>query len=343
MDHDAFSVVVPAYNAAATLPSCLDGLRAARPAPAEVIVYDDGSTDDTAEIARAAGARVVTGRTARAGPAVGRNRAAREARTATVVFVDADVVVEPEAPSLLAAAVRAEPQVVAAFGAYGPDPAVSNIAGRYANLRHHHTHTEAGARQDGQAETFWSGLGAVDRAAFLSVGGFDEGYGRPCIEDVELGARLRAAGGEVRIVPTARGDHLKDWTLRQLWHTDVFCRAVPWSRLIATGRLGDTLNTTSDEKAKSLIAHGVWASALAALFVPALLALTLVLAAAYLWTNRSLLGVLRRDSRRLAVAGAGLHWLYHLYASAVFGAVLAWTGFQARMDRRGLRRRPATS
>ena len=51
-------VVIPAYNEAARLGRVLQGVRAADPSLA-ILVVDDGSTDDTAGVARAAGARVV--------------------------------------------------------------------------------------------------------------------------------------------------------------------------------------------------------------------------------------------------------------------------------------------
>ncbi|WP_051881429.1 glycosyltransferase family 2 protein [Parvularcula oceani] len=337
MKSSAFSVVIPAYNAAETLGACLESLGRAMPAPAEILVYDDGSTDDTRAIARAHGARVLRNDGPNQGPARGRNIGAEAASTRTVVFVDADVAVQPGAPGLLAARVAREAGVVAAFGAYGARSPVKNYAGRYANLRHHHTHAEA----PGEAMTFWSGLGAVDRAAFLRAGGFDLSYDRPCIEDVELGLRLREQGGRILLVPQAQGDHLKNWTIRQLWHTDVFVRALPWSKLMIEGRLGDTLNTGGREKEKSVLAHGVWASALVALFVPLVWFATLGFAAAYLWSNRRLLRLLGRNSRRLAVAGAALHWTYHLYASVAFALVLVGTGLRTQMRQRPRIRRQA--
>ena len=86
-----YSVVIPARDAARTLGRVLDALAAQEPAPREVIVVDDGSTDATAALAAKRGARVLsTGGGRFAGGA--RNLGWDEARGEAVVFLDADVV-----------------------------------------------------------------------------------------------------------------------------------------------------------------------------------------------------------------------------------------------------------
>jgi len=64
------SIIVPAYNAAEHLEACLTALASSRELGCEIIVVDDGSTDESASIARHAGARVVTTPAARSGAAI---------------------------------------------------------------------------------------------------------------------------------------------------------------------------------------------------------------------------------------------------------------------------------
>ena len=128
------------------------------------------------------------------------------------MFVDADVEVHPDALRRLREAFEREPAASTPSSApttTGPPPRA--VVSRFRNLLHHHVHAGAG----GPATTFWAGLGAVRREAFDAVGGFDaQRYPRPCIEDIELGMRLHAAGRRIALDPAVRGTHLKRWTLR---------------------------------------------------------------------------------------------------------------------------------
>ena len=84
------TVVVPAYNAAATLGECLDSLRNLNYPDYETIVVDDGSTDSTAEIAGHDGNGVRTIRVEHNGLAAARNAGIEAASGEIVAFIDAD-------------------------------------------------------------------------------------------------------------------------------------------------------------------------------------------------------------------------------------------------------------
>jgi glycosyltransferase involved in cell wall biosynthesis len=82
------SVVIPAYNAAGFLPRSIASVVAQTLAPCEVIVVDDGSTDNTAAVAAALGARVITRRNS--GPSAAKNSGVQAASGDWVAFLDAD-------------------------------------------------------------------------------------------------------------------------------------------------------------------------------------------------------------------------------------------------------------
>ncbi|MEX0644953.1 MAG: glycosyltransferase family 2 protein, partial [Parvularculaceae bacterium] len=252
------------------------------------------------------------------GPAHGRNEGARAVTAEILVFVDADVVLETDAIARLEEALLGDASVSAVFGSYNRAPRAKRLSGLYANLRHHYIHQNG----DREAATFWTGIGAVRAAAFFAAGGFDERFSTS-MEDIELGARLIAAGGRIRIVPEAQGAHCKDMTLLGLWKSDIFNRAIPWAGLIAAGGGAyGHLNASAHERLSALSAHFVLLLTIAAFFDARLAIAALAALFAYVLFNRRLIALLFEvGGVKLAVVGAGLHWLYHLYASVIFAAV----------------------
>ena len=222
------SVVIPVRNGGPNFRRCLDALRACDLPSHEVIVVDDGSTDDSAQVAREWGARVLSTPHPASGPAEARNIGARAASGDVVLFVDADVALRPDALGRVARNFESDPDLTACFGSYDDDPAAANFLSQYKNLFHHYVHQSARA----DASTFWAGCGAIRRDAFLSAGGFSRHYHRPAIEDIELGYRLKAAGRTLRLDKDLQGKHLKKWTWRSLLRSDIFDRGVPWTELI---------------------------------------------------------------------------------------------------------------
>ncbi len=225
------SVIVPVHNGALTIARCLSALAQNPAGLFEVIVVDDRSTDTTAAIAAAHGARVIAN-PERGGPAAARNAGAAIARGEILLFVDADVEVQPGTVAQIVAHLDRHPEIAGVFGSYDDDPAHPNFASQYRNLLHHFIHQTAQRR----SSSFWAGCGAIRREVFVSAGGFDAArYPRPATEDIELGLRLARAGSEVHLASEIQVKHLKAWTALSMMRSDIFDRAVPWSRLILDG------------------------------------------------------------------------------------------------------------
>src|SRR5207245_11104909 len=85
------SIIVPVYNNAKDLPECLAALMGSNCPTSEIIVVDDGSTDDTPIVADRMGVNVIR-LGENSGVAAARNCGARHARGEILFFVDADVV-----------------------------------------------------------------------------------------------------------------------------------------------------------------------------------------------------------------------------------------------------------
>ncbi len=292
----SLAVVVPATNVPATLEGCLAAIRAARDGPDEIVV-----------VVAPPGA----------GPALARNDGAERSTADVLVFVDADVLVAADTFTRIREHYRGDARLTAVFGAYDDAVATTRLTARFRNLLHHHVH----ARSAGPASTFWAGIGAVRRDAFVRAGGFDtERYPRPSIEDVELGLRLADAGARIVLDPEIRGTHLKDWTFRQMVETDFSARGVPWVRLLRERReVPTTLNLGWRERASA--AASVGAVVLLARGRPALAAAT---ALSLVPLNAPFYCLLqRRLGSGAALASVPLHVAHHVAGAAAVPVGLA--------------------
>lgn len=222
------TVVIPVFNSREMLRNCLTHLFHSRPAgPEECIVVDDGSTDGSGGVAAEFGCRLLTV-TQRRGPAYARNLGAAAATGDILFFLDADICVHSDTLERIRDSFRAEPSLDALMGSYDDSPDHQDFLSQYRNLMHCFVHQTSRR----QACTFWSGCGAIRREVFLEHGGFDESYGRPAIEDIELGYRLQQAGRSLVLDRDIQVKHLKRWTFWGLLKTDVRDRGIPWTELI---------------------------------------------------------------------------------------------------------------
>jgi GT2 family glycosyltransferase len=192
------SVVVPARDAGATLGACLDGLAAEGvPSPeAELLIVDDGSVDDTPQVAAREGVSVL--RADGNGPAAARNLGARVAGGDVLIFLDADTVPRTGWLREMVAPFE-QPDVVAVKGRYysrQTDP----IA-RFVQLEFEEKYDRLSSAP--RVDFVDSGTAAFRRDAFLAAGGFDEGFQMPSAEDVELAFRLARQGARFVFNPAA--------------------------------------------------------------------------------------------------------------------------------------------
>jgi glycosyltransferase involved in cell wall biosynthesis len=208
----AISIVIPAYNEAKLLPRLLDTIDVARDRfpggrdQVEVIVADNGSTDDTAAIALARGCRVATVTKRMIGAS--RNGGAAIATAPILCFTDADMQVHPDTFNAIAAAI-ADPRVAGGATGVTMERWSAGIALTFAML----------------LPMVWltgmdTGVVFMRRADFLEAGGYSET--RHFAEDVDFlfklmrigrsrGQRLRRLRPVKSIASVRKFDRYGDW------------------------------------------------------------------------------------------------------------------------------------
>jgi GT2 family glycosyltransferase len=293
----------------------MESVRALDPPPRELIVVDDGSTDGSGDVAREFGAELIRF-PGPGGPARARNRGAASATGELLYFVDADVTVPVDALARLATRVSGDPGLAAVIGSYDDTPAAPGFFAQYRNLFHHYTHQKSNP----EGSTFWGACGAMVRRVFEEMGGFDESYGRPCVEDIELGYRLRRAGYRILLDRDLQVKHLKAWSLRSILVTDFFQRALPWTELILRApSIPADLNLDHASRVSVALTGGIPLALLGALWWTgaiwiALAQLLLLLALnaqvyRFFWRKRGLWFALRV---------VPMHYQYYLYGGVAF-------------------------
>jgi glycosyltransferase involved in cell wall biosynthesis len=212
------SVVIPTYNRLPILRQCLQALEAQQIAPPveryEVVLVDDGSTDDTVHWLDAhatAFPHVRLIRQDHGGPAEGRNRGVDHAHGDVIVFIDSDLVVTANFLVKHAEALdrqwrRSGNRLCFTYGA------VINTA-NFENPT-----AEPHKLSDLSWAYFATGNVAIDRQVLERSGLFDTGFRLYGWEDLELGERLRRMGVELVRCPEAVGYH---------WHPPLSLEQIP--------------------------------------------------------------------------------------------------------------------
>jgi cellulose synthase/poly-beta-1,6-N-acetylglucosamine synthase-like glycosyltransferase/peptidoglycan/xylan/chitin deacetylase (PgdA/CDA1 family) len=214
--HPDVSVVIPAYNEAAGIAATVRSMVTSRyRGRIEVIVVDDGSSDDTAAIARGLripGLRVIS--QANSGKPGALNRGIAEARSDILILVDGDTIFQADTISRLIA-----PLAAADVGAVSGNTKVGNRRGFLGGWQH--LEYVMGFNLDrrlfdmlGTIPTVPGAIGAFRRAALASAGGVSADT---LAEDTDLTMALCRSPWRVVYAPDAIAWTEAPSSLRQLW------------------------------------------------------------------------------------------------------------------------------
>jgi hypothetical protein len=212
-----FSVIIPAFNAAATLARAIDSVRAQSWPAHEIIVVDDGSSDGTAEIARQYGEAVRLIQQPNSGVSVARNAGAAAATGDWLAFLDADDWYVPDRIKLHAEWIAEDPTLDFLTGDYEYRDAAGHLLGtsmaQHASGRmlleqaagaercvmiSHEQIAAFVADHFGDTHTL-----SVPRARFVELGGYPTGF-KVC-EDVHFLTRLVATSRRIGVICQSLG------------------------------------------------------------------------------------------------------------------------------------------
>lgn len=235
-----FSIIIPYYNSADTIGRLLMSIQKSKKAPGyEVIVVDDGSSLNQEFRIRNHGIKVIRLK-ANHGPAVARNRGVNVACGKFVVFADSDVELFPDALHNLAKIYQDDPDVVAVTGVWVKEQRTRAFFPNYKALRDW-SYWINERDSSGYYFLFSTRIASIKKSVFTRLGGFDETYPAPLVEDIELTYRI-ARRYAIIFAPNVRVRHEFEpfWPVAKKY----FLRAYYWTRLYARRKKFDPVATT---------------------------------------------------------------------------------------------------
>lgn len=219
------TVIIPAYNAGRTIADTLRSLEKQNFRDFEVIVVDDGSSDNTAEAVKKFPKVRLLGEK-NAGPAAARNYGAREAKGDILVFTDSDCVASPDWLSQMVLPFE-DRNIVGVQGRYKSKQ--RGIVARFIQLEIEKRY-EKMAKQK-YIDFIGSYSAAYRKNVFLEASGFDESFRIASGEDTELSYKISKAGHKMvfrqsAVVyhshPNSLGKYLRIKFFRAFWRTRVY-------------------------------------------------------------------------------------------------------------------------
>jgi glycosyltransferase involved in cell wall biosynthesis len=255
----SYTAYVPVFNQAATLAQTLASLRAQSVPPAELLVIDDGSTDNSAQVAAAAGATVLR-QSANLGRGAARARALAEAHHEFVLCCDATNRLAPDFAARSLAHFSSAPRLAAVLGRL-TQPVPRTVAHRWRGR--HLFLGRPGPLVKVAPHATWATM--VRRSAVLSVGNYRADL--PAHEDDDAGQRLRATGWELWCDHDMVAECIVDNTLLQ-----VLARYARWYEPRGRGwtwrDYPQNLRTALRVMVPKDLAEHDWPSALVSLLLP---------------------------------------------------------------------------
>ena len=317
MAKQSLSIIIPNYNGARTIGTCLDALVAFRDDACEIVVVDDCSQDGSAGIIETYPWKLV--RLAKhAGAAAARNAGASVSTGAVLLFIDNDCIVTDATLSRVRTALLEQPAEVVVGGTYAPAPYDAGFFNAFQSAFINYFETKNRNDPDYLATHAL----VIRTETFKKLGGFNEAF-LPILEDVEFSHRLRRNGFRLRMDPELQVRHIFHFSFVRSLRNAVR-KTRYWTAYSLANR---DLFADSGTASMEIKANGAaWLATVALMLFSLMLERrSLVLPVPFLWAANLFM------NRRLYQAfwragGAWFAFLAGSYYSLIYPAAV-WTGF----------------
>lgn len=205
------SLIIPAYNAENTIVSCLESVlnQSLPTSEYEVIVVDDGSTDDTANIAKSYSVRVIEQENQ--GPAAARNKGAAEAKGVVLIFTDSDCELDSNFIEKIIAPIEQTPEVVGVQGSYKTKQ--TQFIARFGQVEIETRYKKMAQKK--YTDFIGTYAAAYKKDIFHKYGKFDTGFPLASGEDTEFSYKLYRDNHKMVFEPKAFVYHQHPSNLRE--------------------------------------------------------------------------------------------------------------------------------
>ena len=219
------SVVIPVKNSGKTLANCLRAVKRSYYKNFEIIVVDDRSSDDSAEIARSCNCKLIQIENGN-GANNARNQGAMTAQGEILMFVDSDIVVQRE--TMLEVVESLEDNYIdAVVGIYTAKHRHESLISQYKNLWVRYSYIKSPPAID----WLFGSISGIKREAFKKLGGFNiELMAKHGHDDIELGKRAARTNLNIILNMDIEVEHLKNYTLASFIKNE-FHRSIGFAEL----------------------------------------------------------------------------------------------------------------
>ena len=208
-DQVLFSIIIPVYNARNTLGECLSSIVNSSYKHYEIIIVDDGSSDESMKIAAEYSCKILTHEKGK-GAAAARNTGVREAKGDILVFIDSDIVIQEDSLEKFADMFAVDEKVSGISGVYSVYNRFNNLLSQYKHLVVYYRENICGDISEDSCKTAFVAF----RRDIFDRHSFDESIENASIEDIEFSRMLISEGYSLKLDKTNEVEHIKKFNIR---------------------------------------------------------------------------------------------------------------------------------